>query len=338
MTTIFLAHTPDMLANYYGDRPLAALQRLGEIRFNETGRVLDDPALLARAAGNAAIVVADRQTPAPAAFFDAMPGLLAICRVAVDIRNIDVAAASRHGILVTQASPGFVNAVAELAIGMMVDLGRHVSDAVQAFRAGRVPAARRGRQLHGATLGIIGYGAIGRRLALLAQTLGMTVLISDPHIPGTAPGTHLVALADLLAAADFVVCLAVATEATENLINAGTLGQMRPDASFINLSRGNLVDEAALVHALESGGIAGAAMDVGRAMDQMPTPGLAQRPDVVATPHIGGLTPEAAEHQAFDTVRQVGDIIAGRIPDGAVNADCASNLARAVSAGSGPHA
>ncbi len=320
MTTIFLAHTPDMLANYYGDRPLAALQLLGDVRLNQTGRVLDDPLLLAREAGDAQIVVADRQTPAPAAFFDAMPGLMAICRVAVDIRNIDVAAASRNGVLVTQATPGFINSVAELGIGMMVDLGRHVSYAVQSYRAGQMPVPRRGRQLFGATLGIIGYGAIGRRLAGLAQTLGMNVLISDPFVSEVAAGQSLVALADLLGAADFVVCLAVANEATENLMNAAAFAGMRRDAYFINLSRGNLVDEAALAQALDAGTIAGAAMDVGRAPDQMPTPSLAGRLDVVATPHIAGLTPEAAEHQAFDTVAQVGELVAGRLPFGAVNA------------------
>lgn len=331
MTKIFLAHTPAMLANYYGDRPLAALRDLGAVRINQTGVVLDDPLTLAREAGDAEIVVADRQTPAPAAFFDAMPGLKAICRVAVDIRNIDVEAASRNGILVTQATPGFINSVAELGIGMMIDLGRHVSYAVQTYRAGRIPAARRGRQLFGATVGIIGYGAIGRRLAGLAQALGMTVLISDPFVTEAAAGQTLTKLADLLGAADFVVCLAVANEATENLMNEAAFARMRRDAYFINLSRGNLVDEAALAQALDAGTIAGAAMDVGRAPDQMPTPSLAARPDMVATPHIAGLTPEAAEHQAFDTVTQVAELIAGRLPFGAVNADRAYRLATARS-------
>jgi D-3-phosphoglycerate dehydrogenase len=326
MTTIFLAHTPAMLANYYGDRALAELRGLGDVRLNETGRVLDDPLALARAAGDARIVVADRQTPAPAAFFDAMPDLVAICRVAVDIRNIDVDAASRHGVLVTRASPGFIDSVAELAIGMMVDLGRGVSDAVLAYRAGLAPTIRTGRQLRGSTIGIIGYGAIGRRLAELAQFMGMAVLVSDPHQPNVAPGQRLVGLDELLGAADFVVCLAIANEATENLMNEAAFARMRPDACFLNLSRGNLVDEAALARALSSGRIAGAAMDVGRAPDQMPTPALAGRSDVVATPHIGGLTPQAAEHQAFDTVRQVGDIIAGRLPEGAVNAEYAHRL------------
>ena len=135
-----------------------------------------------------------------------------------------------------------------------------------------------------------------------------------------ATGLTQVALPDLLARSDFVVCLAVADEATENLMNEAAFAAMKPSAYFINLSRGNLVDEAALAEALDAKRIAGAALDVGRAADQMPTASLARRADVIATPHIAGLTPDAAEHQAFDTVRQVEALIAGRMPEGAVNA------------------
>jgi D-3-phosphoglycerate dehydrogenase len=110
-------------------------------------------------------------------------------------------------------------------------------------------------------------------------------------------------------------------------MNAAAFARMKKSAYFINLSRGNLVDEAALAAALDAGGIAGAAMDVGRAPDQMPSPTLAARPNVIATPHTGGLTPAAIEHQAFDTVRQVGDIVAGRVPPEAVNAKAATRFA-----------
>jgi D-3-phosphoglycerate dehydrogenase len=96
---------------------------------------------------------------------------------------------------------------------------------------------------------------------------------------------------------------------------------MQPHAFFLNLSRGNLVDETALAAALRENRIAGAAMDVGRAPDQMPTPELARLPNVIATPHIGGLTPQAIEHQALETVRQVAAIIKGEAPPGAVNAE-----------------
>jgi len=116
------------------------------------------------------------------------------------------------------------------------------------------------------------------------------------------------------------VCLAVANDDTENLIGHAAFSRMQPHAFFINLSRGNLVDETALADALRDNRIAGAAMDVGRARDQMPTPELAKLPNVIATPHIGGLTPPAIESQSLETVRQVEAIINGIVPVGAVNA------------------
>jgi D-3-phosphoglycerate dehydrogenase len=178
-----------------------------------------------------------------------------------------------------------------------------------------------GRQLAGSRIGIIGYGSIGRYLAGIAKALGMEVLIADPFVTISDAAIQHVPLDDLLARADYVVCLAVANEGTENLIGQAALAQMQKHAYFINLSRGNLVDEAALATALRENRIAGAALDVGRALDQMPTLELAKLPNVIATPHIGGLTPQAIEHQSSETVRQVAKIVAGEIPVGAVNAD-----------------
>ena len=326
MMRVLLTHTPPMLANYYGDRALAALRRHGEVRLNTTGRVLDDPDALVAAAGDAEVIVADRQVPVGPRVFAALPGLRAVCRAAVDISTIDVAAASRHGVLVTRATPGFVAAVTELAVGFMVDLARGVSRAVVDYRAGLDPQPKPGRQLAGATLGIIGYGAIGRSLAPVAVALGMRVLVADPYAAVDDPALHAVPFATLLAEADFVVCLALATAETENLMDSPAFARMKRGAFFINLSRGGLMDEAALRDALDAGHLGGAALDVGRAPDQKPALSLAGRPDVIATPHVGGLTPEAAEHQAFDTVRQVEALAQGRIPEGAVNADHATRL------------
>ncbi|MGO8869310.1 MAG: NAD(P)-dependent oxidoreductase [Alphaproteobacteria bacterium] len=327
MARIFLTHVSDMLANYYGPRAVAALEKLGEVRINRSGRVLTAETL-AEAARGCEIVVSDRQTPGEAAFFAQAPDLVAFLRCAIDIRNIDVAAASAAGVLVTHATAGFVASVAETALGFMVDLGRNVTASALEYRKGSTPAARTGRQLKGSALGIIGYGAIGQYLAELGKALGMTVSVADPYKKVADTGVRQVDLTTLLGEADFVVCLALATEETENLMNAAAFARMKPSAFFINLSRGNLVDETALEKALEEKRIAGAALDVGRAPDQMPSLHLARRADVIATPHSAGLTPQAIEHQAFDTVKQVAELVAGRLPPGAVNAEKATRLGR----------
>ena len=325
MARIFLTHNPDVLAKYYGSRAVAALEKLGDLRINPTGQTLTTQVLIAEARG-CEIIVSDRQTPGEAEFFDGSPDVVAFVRCAVDIRSIDVAAASRHGVLVTRATHGFVASVAEMALGLMVDLARHVPDAVLDYRAGKEAPAKMGLQLKDSVLGIIGYGAIGAYLAPIGNALGMTVLASDPYKTINEPGLRQVTFEALLRESDFVVCLAVATKETENLMNDAAFAQMKPTAYFINLSRGNLVDEEALAQALDEKRIAGAALDVGRAPDQKPSLFLARRPDVVATPHIAGLTPQAIERQAFDTVGQVAEIVAGRIPPGAVNAEQATRL------------
>lgn len=324
---ILLTHTPAARRNYYGDAALSALRQHGEVLLHEGDVPLTTAELIERAQG-CDVIVSDRQTPGDAAVFAALPDLAAFLRCAMDIRTIDLAAASKAGVLVTRATAGFIDSVAELAIGLMVDLARGVSDAVRAYRAGEPPTIRMGVQLSASSLGIIGYGAIGRRLAQLARALGMQVLASDPYQRIEDPGVRQVALDVLLSSARFVVCLAPANAETEKLMHAGRFAAMAKGSYFINLARGELVDEAALREALESGHLAGAAMDVGRAADQMPTPSLAALPGMIATPHIGGLTPEAVAHQAFDTVAQVAALAAGRLPPGAVNAAEAHRLAR----------
>jgi D-3-phosphoglycerate dehydrogenase len=324
---VFLTHPPDALAMYFGDRALAALREVAEVRLNP-GPGHPAGAALAEAAAGCEVILSYRQSPGAAATFDQAPDLVAFLRCAVDIRNIDLAAANRAGVLVCQATPGFTASVAELGIGMMIDLARHIGDASATYHRGGRPAARMGRQLSGATLGLIGFGRIARHLARLALAFGMRVQAHDPHAPVDEPGVLATTRAGLLADSDFVVCLAVASPETEGLMDAAAFAAMKPGACFLNLSRGELVVEPALLAALESGRLAGAAMDVGSAPDQMPAPALAAHPRVIATPHIGGLTPEAAEHQAFDTVRQVAALAEGRLPDHAVNAAAAHRLAR----------
>src|SRR5258705_4951834 len=316
---VLLTHTPQSRAQYYGARSLEGLQAIAQVKLHESNDALDAAGLI-EAAGGVEIIVADRLTAGPSEIFPALPKLRAFVRCAVDIRNIDVDAASAAGVLVTRAGPGFVQSVAELALGFLVDLSRGISRATADYHSGRMPEIVMGRQLAGSSLGIIGYGSIGQYLARIARALDMEVLVADPFATVSDANIKHLSLDDILKRSDYVVCLAVANESTENLIGQAALAQMRPHAFFVNLSRGNLVDEAALIAALRERRIAGAAMDVGRALDQMPTPELAKLANVIATPHVGGLPPPAIESQSSETVRQVEAIVNGKVPVGAVNA------------------
>ena len=313
---ILLTHTPRTRELYFRAAALDALRALGPVRLHEAEQPLDPAGLIAAAQG-AAVIVADPSTAFPASVFEALPGLRAVCRVAVDIRNIDVAAASRTGVLVTHAGPGFVASVTELIVGLLVDLARGISTSAAAYWAGYTPPRTMGRQLGGSTLGIIGYGAIGRVLAQVTGALGMHVLVTDPKV--TADGLQQVDLAALLGRSDFVVCLAAAMPETARLMDAAAFARMRPGACFVNASRGELVDEAALEHTLRNGHLGGAALDVGLDPGQMPRPALGRLPQVIATPHIGGLTPPAVDAQAHEAVTQVAAILRGEVPPGAVN-------------------
>ena len=327
MARILLTHPPEALEKYYGARALAALRAIADVRLNTLPREMsiDEIAEAARACD---LVISYRQTAGPAALMERLSDIVAFSRCAIDIRNIDVAAASAQGILVTQASAGFIASVSEWVIGAMIDLSRNLTAMTAAYHGGRVPTAPMGRELRGSTLGIIGYGQISRYLCKLALPFGMRILVSDPYANVQDTVIRQVSQDRLLAESDYVVCLAVATEETENLIDDATFARMKPGAFFINPSRGNLVDEAALGRALEGERLAGCAMDVGRDPDQMPTPALARHPKVIATPHLAGLTPAAIEHQSLETVSQAAEILAGRVPTGAVNAPLATRLSR----------
>lgn len=327
MPRVLLTHTPEQLAAYYGAEAFQALQQVADVRTSPSDQPLKDAELLALADG-VDYIVSYRQTAFGAHLIQRLPSqLLAILRCAVDIRNIDVSAASGMGILITQASPGFQASVAEWIVSAMLEMSRGLGASTALYHQGLQPTATMGRELRGSTLGVIGYGRIGRYLCPLAQAFGMRVLVTDPWVSIAAPDIVQTDLATLLMQSDHVVCLAIANETTENLMSTPQFSRMKPGACFINASRGQLVDEQALLTALDQGTLAAAALDVGRGPDQMPTTLLTRHPRVLASPHIGGLTPAAIAHQALETVSQVRSLRDGRIPQGAVNADQATRWA-----------
>src|SRR5688572_18577574 len=168
------------MANYYGERALSALRSAGEVKLHNGKEPLEGEDLI-KAAQDCDLIVSYRQSPAPAALFERLPRLVAFLRCAIDIRNIDVAAASKAGVLVTQASAGFITSVSEMVLGFLADLSRGITRSATIYHQNKVPKAEMGRELKGSTLGVIGYGAIGKEVVRIGKALGMRVLVHDPY-------------------------------------------------------------------------------------------------------------------------------------------------------------
>jgi len=321
---VFLTHNPEDRHAYYG-RALPELRSIADVVLNPTDRDLTTAELIGEAA-TCDVIVSHRSAPGPAELFDGLPQLLAFLRCAVDTSDIDVDAAGRNGILVARADKSFVASTAELALALMLDLARNVTESTIDYRNGKQPEQRAGSQLSGSTAGIVGYGDIGSHLAGMLRALGLAVLVHDPHATVSDPGIEQVDLPELLRRSDWVLPLAAAIPQTVGLIGAPELALMRTGASLVNVSRGELLDEEAVAAALDSGRLAGLAMDVGSAPDQRPSPLLASRPRVVATPHLGGLTPQNADAQAASSVQQVLAITSGQMPPRSINSEHATRL------------
>lgn len=321
---IFLAHNPEDREVYYG-RALPRLQALGEVVMNPLDRDLTTPEFIEQAKG-CKVIVSHRSPPAEAALFESSPELLAYFRCALDIRTVDVEAASRCGVLVANAPVAFIDATAEMVLALLLAVCRDVVESTVEYRAGRIPPSNMGVQVAGSTVGVIGYGDVGSRVCELLVAMGARVLVSDPYKTVNRPGMTQVDLRELLEESDIVLPLAIANAETENLIGAAEFARMKRGVVFVNVSRGNLVDEEALEKAYASGHISRLAMDVGRAADQRPSPHLAALPRVAATPHLGGLTPANADAQALSSVEQTRAVLEGKTPPRAVNAEAATRL------------
>ena len=160
MIRVLLTHPTSSFERYFGPAAFAALSKFAYVERHNSEQPLTTPALIERAQGFQ-VILSERATAAPPALFAELPDLCAFVRCAVDIRTVDVEAASRHGVLVTHASAGFISAVTEWTLGAMIDLARGISRSSEIYHRGATPAAEMGLQLNGATLGIIGLGAIG---------------------------------------------------------------------------------------------------------------------------------------------------------------------------------
>ncbi len=268
--------------------------------------VVYDPTLVDRRADllglldEAPALIVRNRTQVDAELLAAAPRLRVVGRLGVGLDNIDVPACQARGIEVIPATGANALAVAEYVLATVMTLLRGATLSSAEVAAGKWPRPRlsEGRETAGRTLGLVGFGGIGQLTARLAKGIGMRVVACDSLLPADAPawaesGVARRELDQLLAEADAVSLHLPLTESTRGLMNAERIGRMKAEAVLINTARGGIVDEAALAEALRSGKLAGAALDV---FDHEPLPAdspLATAPNLILTPHIGGVTRES---------------------------------------------
>jgi len=246
-----------------------------------------------------------------------------ISRYGVGVDMVDLDAAGAAGIPVSNVPDFCIDEVSTQTIGFLIDLNRRTIQLdrhVHEKRWGAAPPVTAPRRLNCQTLGVIGLGAIGREVARKAQALGLTVLAHDPFAqPGASSGVELVTLSELLARSDFVTLHCPLNSATRGLIGPAELSSMKPTAYLLNLSRGPVVDQAALVEALGSGRLAGAALDVLEAEPPDPDDPLLALDNVIITPHSSSWSVESSLQLRRDAAQNVIAVLFGAPPRSVVN-------------------
>jgi D-3-phosphoglycerate dehydrogenase / 2-oxoglutarate reductase len=250
------------------------------------------------------------------------PKLRAVGRAGVGVDNVDLEAATHKGVVVMNTPGGNAKSVAEQTLGLMVALARRIPQAAASMKAGQWEKKKlTGMELRGKTLGLIGFGRIGAEVARLARAFEMTVLAYDPYVTARLAAQQdvkLVSLDELLAGSDYVSLHSSLSPETLHLLNAERLAKAKRGVRIINCARGELIDEKALLAALESGQVAGAALDVFEVEPPKDSP-LVKHPSVIATPHIAGSTEEAQEIVGIAIAEQVRDFLKLGVPRNAVN-------------------
>jgi D-3-phosphoglycerate dehydrogenase / 2-oxoglutarate reductase len=290
-----------------------------------TGR---PPAQLGPAMADADALIVRSATTVDAALIAAAPKLRAIARAGAGVDNIDVDAAATRGIVVMNAPGASTTSVAELTLALMLALARHVPAADRSMKAGRWDKqALAGSELAGQTLGVIGFGRIGRVVAGLARAFGMAVLAHDPAVAAAGGGDVGVAFVDLdelCGRADYITLHLPSTRETRHLFDAERFGRCRHGMRLVNTSRGDLVDDAALLAALDAGQVGGAALDVFATEPPIDWT-LVRHPAVVATPHVAASTGQAQERVGLDAATAIRDYLKdGRVTNAVAGRTTAS--------------
>lgn len=303
--------------------PVSAIELLRSVPgWSVDARAQRTPEQLAADLPDAAAIVVRSATTVDASLIAAAPNLRVIARAGTGVDNVDVDAATARGIVVMNAPGANSISVAELAIGLMLALSRGIAAGDAAMKKGVWDKKRlTGAELRGKTLGIIGLGRIGQEVATRARAFGMTLLAHDPFISeqvAESLGAELLPLDDLCAASDYLTLHMPVTSETKHLLNRERLAKCKAGVRIVNTARGELIDETALADAIESGAVAGAALDV---FEKEPPADwrLPNMRQVVATPHIAASTAEAQEQVGIETAAAVRDFLLNGTITNAVN-------------------
>ncbi|RSM44016.1 D-glycerate dehydrogenase [Amycolatopsis balhimycina DSM 5908] len=304
-----------VVTRWIPDDAVKLLAEVGDVEVSPADRPLTRAELHEFVAGADAVVgmLHDRLDGALA---DAAgPGLKVVANVAVGYDNVDVPALAGRGIVVTNTPGVLTDATADLAFGLLLAVTRRLGEGERLLRS-RTPWSFHlgfllGAGLQGKTLGIVGFGQIGRAMAKRAEAFGMSIVYTGRSKQDT--GAEFVSFEELLARADVVSLHCPLTPETRHLVDAAALRAMKPGAYLVNTTRGPVVDEAALADALEAGEIAGAALDVFEKEPEV-EPRLLARDDVVLSPHLGSATVETRTAMAVLAARNVVAVLAGRPP------------------------
>ena len=281
----------------------------------------DRPALLASLADAHAILVRSA-TKVDAEAIAAAPNLKVVARAGVGLDNVDIKAATTAGVMVVNAPTSNIISAAELTVGHILSLARHIPAAHASLAAGAWKrSAYTGVELYEKTVGIIGLGRIGALITQRLQAFGVQVIAYDPYVTTARAqqlGVELVSLEDLLKRADFTTIHMPKTPETVGMISDAQFALMKPTAFVVNVARGGLIDEDALHRALTSNTIAGAGLDVFVSEPPKDSP-LVSLPNVVVTPHLGASTDEAQEKAGVSVAKSVRLALGGELVPDAVN-------------------
>lgn len=269
----------------------ASVERLGRAGLARVVDLSKSPERLEAELPEAWGLVVRSRTKVSAALLAKAPKLKVVGRAGVGVDNVDVPAATARGIAVFNAPTAATASVAELTVLFLLLLARELYPQIEGTKAGRWPKGANSSELQGKTVGFVGYGRIAREAARRLAPFGVELLAHDPFLTASPDGTPLLSLDELLARSDFVSLHAALTPENHHLLDAARLAKAKPGVRIVNVARGALLDEAALLDALASGQVGGAALDVFEVEPPTRTALLAH-PKVVATPHVGAATKE----------------------------------------------